>query len=557
MATTSRLQEDGSLARNRIFWNSCRNFEQNLREMEQCHIEIYDRYILRHGSLAELDRDPGIKKLERLMDSAARVDRQNVPVEMFLYATKGAPPQLLPGDLPGMTPALAAEEIAEAYAALLAHKLDAAVAAAEGIDPAKNRAVQAYLHVLRDWPRDDTWNTVQCLALRVYGKLLYLDLPEAEAEVSARLNEKRYCRTAFLALLHKRDNGGYSLKRMEKLLNFLAEQGRSANRTNRQTYQDLLRDFEALVAEVQEKDEELYGWLWKAADDLRKRRKLPAELQRRFPEQMEDPLAEVNNLPLQEQVQYVTERFDGYSVYWRRWLRNLKSKPLFDAVCRQYEQRAYPAGNAAYSSYLLCGFAEMTDPALGKEYLSRITGPQSAFPARDRTEEFLQLCARNFAFFPDATIERICGVYESLESFEVEKAQRQAQLIARRRDYQDFLRERIAVRIRSARDGDENALMELLNWLQRYLFADLLLREKIIPFATVLRKVRLGCHLKEDENLFDPVPGDEVLATVMGYVNRVIAFKNREDYKGLLYAMLNTSQERGARDLLYAHWKET
>lgn len=543
-------RRDGTVDQ-KIFWGPIdANFEREMRNLVSIQNGIKNEYVVKKRKLPE---NPGSDQLFSRVDRFLNdmyIRNEKYPIEMFLYSLK-CTTGLMPERGAGSPLNSQQKEIEQFYISLLASKLNLVLGETE--DLKQELSIQGLSHVLKHWPRYGAWKKALFVAISVAGKI-NIELPFLDKVISEFLSDEVLWECAFFAL-STRKQYRYNPGRVSSLLLFMTEAGSSNSTIKRGIFGKAYPRFKNLLDKLVVEDKDLYGELCLQADLDNAKLKLPVPLKRLFHLEIEGPEGLVN---AKDEAAYVRDhfstRYDKWSS-WQKWIIQLEDENLFNVLCDIYETIVFPnSTDYETQSKVLCAFAKMNNKKLGANYLHCMESETSRLRPRDKTEEFIRkamlLLADGSGSIRDLTFR-----FEALPEYERRNALYSLRELYTSPTYREQIKLRINDLIKEL-DVPKDRAVEKLKIVDDYLQAvPKWLKESAVNDKLLADKLMNICgYNRETDALDTPNIPFRTLNAVITLLNDIITRAHREDYRDLLYSLLETREELSVKAIMQDMW---
>ena len=522
-----------------------------MRNLVSVQNAIKRNYVTKKAAIPEEpDSDRLFRQIEEFLDELyTRNDKY--PIEMLLYSIKRTP-GLVPDRGPGARPEQQQRDIEKYYISLLSSKLNSVLEYSE--DPESDLSLQGLSHVLRHWPRYGAWKRALFIAISVAGKVK-IELPFLNRTIAEFMSDEVLYECAFFAL-STRKNYRYSSDRLLLLLNFMTEAGNSAYTVKNGIFTKAYPRFRNLVNRLEQENRDLYGELsFRAAYD-ESNGKLPIPLIRLFHLEAKGPFGLED---AEDKETFLRENFslnhDEWNT-WAKWIRQLEDEKLFRVLCDVFETKIYPNVEHDSQNKLLFAFAQMDNKELGAAYLHGLNAETSKFRPREGTEEFIRKAVL-YAADGSGSAGDLMERFESMPEYE-----RRSILPTMRELYGDHkYREQLKLRIRKLTEGlckPEVNTLERLKLIDDYtLSMPKRMKGSLTDHRILAMKLKQICGFdQETETEAPPSIPFRILDAVMNLINDTITRDYREEYRGLLYSLLETEVRASVKALMQDLWAE-
>lgn len=550
METIYSSRRDGAVDQ-KIFWGPIdADFEKELRNLVALQNGIKNEYVLRKKQLPDnISNDQLFLRVDRFLNDMF-IRNEKYPIEMFLYSLK-CTSGLMPERGSGIPLNLQQKGIERYYISLLASKLNSILEKVE--NPEQELSMQGLSHVLKHWPRYGAWKKPLFVAISVVGRI-NIELPLLDKTISEFLSDDVLWECAFYALSIRKDYK-YNSKRLMSLLQFMTEAGSSNSTVKRGIFSKAYPRFKNLLDKLIVDDKDLYGELYLQADSDNANLKLPVPLKQLFRLGANGP---EGLMEAQNKEDYLREhfsiRYDEWNS-WQTWILKLEDEKLFKVLCDIYETTIFPnSTDYETQSRVLSAFAKMNNKKLGAHYLHWISSEGSMLKPRDKIEEFIRkamlLLADGNGSIHDLTLR-----FEQMSEYE-----RRNVLYALRELYlSSAYREKIRLRINeliNELDSPNGKAVEKLIIIDAYLQAvPKWLKENAVNNKLLANKLKTICgYNPEKDALNAPSIPFRTLNAVIILLNNIITRAHREDYRDLLYSLLETREELSVKAIMQDMW---
>lgn len=561
---TTRRRYSGMKSANKLFWNEFVDSEWvYLREQQE---KIFDAISRRGYTEEEIPEIPAFRSMEESSLKIIFDTAHYVPMEMFLYSCK-AVEGLLPDGVnprPKQRP-----DPTYAYACLLAKWIDRSIEFVEaekehtGCQTMENPSVEAFCHILRDWPKTPSWYYLIRLAILVYGEMT-CTVPEIEEELFKALGRLETYQAAYESLILAEDNREHDEIRLNQLLGFICKVGSFQNDADdRRVTDEMYAEFESVIVSVEKDDPELFERLRTVFIGKKLNGRVLLKLNRCFDVEEEDPLESVAGQSIEQQVKYVRRHYQHWDRKWRKWLEKVASKELFDAVRMNFEESWNSLGISDLSFYLNA-FAAMERKELGRRYLLSMNEPASLFYPRTASEQVILMCALQLSAASTYSVENILDEFEAVnDQTDITALRAAVMLVCNNAQNCALLQKRMDMRIRATSSGNYDAMLSLLDLLWKYDFRNEDIKRAIMPLEIIMRKIEECCHLDPVSGRLSPVPSQELFIRCVDFVESTIGLtandQPRRDrlYKTYLLAVRQTYLWDRAEQLIRRYWSRS
>ena len=551
METIYTKRRDGTVD-HKIFWGPIdADFESEMRELVSTQNIIKKEFVEKRSAVPEIPgQDILLSRIEKFLDDRY-ICNGKYPVEMFLYSLKRTS-GLMPERGPGSKVSPEQLEIEKYYIDILADRLSSALENAD--NPEEDPSIMGLCHVLRDWPRYGSWKKALFVAVSVVERINE-ELDFLNQTIAEFLSDEVLWECAF-SVLTTRKQYKYNIKRLELILLFLTEAGNSKSSAKNTIFGKAIPEFRKLLRRLMRDDPDMYGELYMQAylDLESPDRNLPYMLVRAFNMEAGGPEGLRNAV---DQTVYIRENFstrnDTWSI-WQKWMWQLEDEKQFKVLCDIYETDIYPnSTDYDKQSKILCAMGVMRDKTLGAAYLHKLNSPTFGFPPRGEVEMLIRKAA---LFLADGSgnADDLMDLFESLQEFDRIDVFSTMKALYNNPVYRGKLKQRIDA-LTSSLDMPEEEIIDKVKLLDDYMRIIPKMRDKLADHKALVKKLMNICGYSQETGELNStdIPFRK-LDCVITLINDAITRDSREEYRALLYALLNTRERSAVASLMKDIW---